>query len=366
MLLRSAYRRTIRREPKDSSASRCQFEAHFRIGPRRAAVTGSLLLRINDRGRDEVVGFDERWNFEDFDWVKQWVAPPRAYLRKFNNRVYFNQHLRNEAGAFYRLMPTDKRGAAPQRVISALYEIQQFCRGINYYGASQFTNPTLCPTSFEIDEDGDLTVDDPYTDHVQFLSDLFELKTESADQYQSFINLVGKKGLGLIERITWKSIKFSSQNYEVRSGGRLVKKRRERRLIVPTIHIGASTLSFNQLSEGTFRTLALLFYIITDRSRLLLLEEPEVCVHHGLLNSVIEVVRNFSHSKQIVFSTHSEAVLDRLKPEQIRLIENSSRQGTIAKPLDKALSDRSYMALKAYLEDTGSLGEYWRTTGFRP
>ena len=333
------------------------------MGKKRIGLLCALRLRINDRGRDEVVGFEERWNFEELDWRKGWVAPPRPYLRRSKAGVYLGPYVR-DPGMSRGLTYIDKSGEVPSRIISALDEVHRFCRGINYYSASQFTNPGLCPTSFEIDEDGDLTGEDPYTDHAQFLNDLYELKAMSPDQYSSFLGLVGKRGLNLIDKITWKSIKFSSDNYEVRSGGRLVKKKRERRLIVPTIHLGTSTLSFNQLSEGTFRTLALLFYVITDRSRLLLVEEPEVCVHHGLLNSVIEVIKDFSHTKQIIFSTHSEAVLDKLQPDEIRLIDNSSRKGTTAKPLTKALSARGYRALKAYLENTGNLGEYWRTAGF--
>jgi len=120
----------------------------------------------------------------------------------------------------------------------------------------------------------------------------------------------------------------------------------------------------NQLSEGTFKTLALLFYIINDVSELLLIEEPEVCIHHGLLDSIIELIKVQSKKKQIIISTHSDYVLDKLKPENVVLVSRDTDKGTIAKPLSKALSKNDYAALKSYLQDEGNLGEYWKLSEF--
>ena len=62
-------------------------------------------------------------------------------------------------------------------------------------------------------------------------------------------------------------------------------------LAIPTVIRDADRLSFNQLSEGTFRALALIFYLMADDSDLLLLEEPEVgVVHSGLLVSLLKLI----------------------------------------------------------------------------
>jgi predicted ATPase len=135
-------------------------------------------------------------------------------------------------------------------------------------------------------------------------------------------------------------------------------------MVIPTVHVGSAQLSFNQLSEGTLRTLALLFYVTTDKSELLLIEEPEVCVHHGLLKSVIEIIKEFGKSKQIIFSTHSEVVVDNLSPEQLLLVRRQEDSGTTVVPISKAMSNTGYAALKKYLAVTGSLGEFWRHSGF--
>jgi len=362
MLLRTATQQRTRGET-DSSATKCQIEADFLLGQKTVYYRANLVFRTNERrARDEVIELEEKWNFKELRWQHGWIASPWILSHhSYYRRVY--------ADGAQRLMylPTiagSHGGKVPKRIIDALNLIRDFCGGINYYSASQFTNPTLCPTSFEVDDEGGLIPPVRENRHSQFLYDLFDLHQGKDRQYESFQSLVGKQGLHLIDKITWKSFQFSSPNYEVRSGGSLVRKTRERKLIVPTIHMGSSRLSFNQLSEGTFRTVALLFYVITGKSTLLLLEEPEVCVHLGLLSSVIEVIKDYSSAKQIIFSTHSESVVDKLNPEQIRLVQSSDQRGTTVRPISKMMSARGYRALKEYLEHTGNLGEYWRTAGF--
>jgi predicted ATPase len=110
--------------------------------------------------------------------------------------------------------------------------------------------------------------------------------------------------------------------------------------------------------------LAMLFYVITEKSELLLLEEPEVCVHHGLLKSVIEVIKEYASLKQIIISTHSESVLDYLEPDQIRIVERPEEFGTVVRSLDEIMSKKEIDALRSYLLTVGGLGEFWRHSGF--
>jgi len=123
-------------------------------------------------------------------------------------------------------------------------------------------------------------------------------------------------------------------------------------------------LSPNQLSEGTFKTLALLFHVITEDSTLLLIEEPEVCVHHGLLASILELVKSYSSQKQMILSTHSDYVLDRVKPENVYRVTHGAEEGTVVRHIRKTMTVREFAALRQYLETEGNLGEYWREGGF--
>ena len=117
------------------------------------------------------------------------------------------------------------------------------------------------------------------------------------------------------------------------------------------------------MSEGTFKTLALLFHIITEDSTALLIEEPEVCVHHGLLASILELVKSYSSQKQMILSTHSDYVLDHVKPENVYSVKLVQPEGTVAHHIQETMTSKEFAALRQYLEREGNLGEYWREGG---
>jgi len=168
----------------------------------------------------------------------------------------------------------------------------------------------------------------------------------------------------MVDKIEFLEVVLPSSYYEVIAGGKVKKIERNRLLVVPTFTVNNTQLSPNQLSEGTFKTLALVFYILTDVSALLLIEEPEVCVHHGLLSSIISLIETQSKKKQIVMSTHSDFVLDHLDPENLLLVKWLPEKGTLATPLKKSMSKNDYEALRVYLKESGNLGEYWKEGGF--
>lgn len=235
---------------------------------------------------------------------------------------------------------------------------------ISYYSATQFSDPSRCPVSIELDDYGmGMRRRDEKT-HQRFIYDLYTTLNVSKRKFNLFLNTVGPNGLNLIEHIDFQDHKIPSSSYKVRTGGEIQKIENSKRIIIPSITIDGLKLSPNQLSEGTFKTLALVFYILNDTNEILLIEEPEVCVHHGLLSSIIELIKQQSLDKQIIISTHSDYVLDMLKPENVLLVRRENEYGTKAQPLTKALSRNEYEILKDYLRSSGNLGEYWKEGGF--
>ena len=200
--------------------------------------------------------------------------------------------------------------------------------------------------------------------HARFLYDLYEEYSNSDESnYDEFFNIIGPDGIGLVDGIEFKEMSTSSIEYNVRSGGRVLKNHREKILVIPQFRIGRNTLSPSQLSEGTFKTITLLFYLMTEQSSALLIEEPEVCVHHGLLSSIVELIKTYSKHKQIVLSTHSDFVLDQLEPRHIYQVSRDRENGTTVTHVKDSMSTSEYSALKHYLETDGNLGDYWRHGG---
>jgi hypothetical protein len=252
----------------------------------------------------------------------------------------------------------------PEWAQAALVKVSSFCEKIRYYGASQFTNPGACPVSFEIEKEGEERKLYRLTGHAKILYHIYSAKRASPKgKYKQFLDIVGPGGLRLIDDLDFKEVETSSVNYTVKVGGKVEKRSRRQLLIIPQFRIGRQKLSPNQLSEGTFKTLALLFYIVTDESSALLIEEPEVCIHHGLLSSVLEIMKNFSREKQMIVSTHSDHVLDHIKPENVFRVSYDGKTGTAVRHIRKTMTAKEFSALRHYLDSEGNLGEYWREGG---
>lgn len=372
--------RSIRVGPLDSESelagSETRVTAWFIVGKHKIGLRLKILLSSSSRNPDEVAGITEEWNFHSITRSRAWKEIPAfIYMRGSNHNRYLYQRELFEYRERMRRI-----GVVPDNAVlgagkidfgllenkdiaRVLDQIQLFRTGIAYYSASQFTDPTRCPSGFEVDENSRLS-DSFGTSkaHLKFIYDLYRLKSTNPSQYVEYINFVSHEQLGLIRKIIWRDVRLSSTTADVKSGLKVRRIRKTKTLVIPKIQIGSSYITFNQLSEGTFKTLALVFYIMTDASQCLLLEEPEVCIHHGLLNKIIATIKAYSKSKQVIFSTHSDLVLDDLEPANIFVVE-LLKGNTIATRLESWVSVDGRKALHAYLNESGTLGDYWKSGG---
>jgi len=370
-------------DSSDVSVAETVVTAWFRVDDVEIGYRVRMSMSISGKNTDEIVSSNEDWNLNALTGSRAWRSIPAYYLFDFRRGLRRSQKMTQEMEryeryerqlyaaktnqkAIFRALPYfDDDVFTNSRVHECIQRVFEFCNDINYYSASQFTDPSRCPSGFEIDTEGRLTSGNSYSTsraHVKFLHELYTLKKANPELYDRYIQFISKEELGLISRLTWKDVKLSSHVAEVKSGGRFKKVRNYKTLVIPKVQIGASHLTFNQLSEGTFKTLAVIFYIMTDASRCLLIEEPEVCVHHGLLNRIVSTIKAYSTTKQVIFSTHSDLVLDQLDPENVFVIE-MKRAGTTATPMIGWVGGKGRVALDNYLAESGTLGEYWRSGG---
>ncbi|MDA3135699.1 AAA family ATPase [Pseudomonas syringae] len=91
----------------------------------------------------------------------------------------------------------------------------------------------------------------------------------------------------------------------------------------------------------------------------MLIEEPEVCVHHGLLQSLVELLKRYSGEKQIIVSTHSDQLLDKVDINSVFKVMRGE-EGTKVTNVKQGLNFDELNALKDYLANEGGLGEYWK------
>lgn len=373
ILLMKKFARTERIGFHQSSSdfiNRSHINAQFEKKGKKISIRGKIYYTSDNRNIDSVKLTDFEWNIEEMTGKNRWIKIPDEIIRYGHDYSYLFSDLRkgttfqdfHYGNILYR--GSNIRKYLTEDVLVSVKNTFRFMRGISYYSASQFSDPSRCPVSLEFEDKkpsrqhlGDTI------NHEQFIYDLYNSYNKKTKAYQRFINVIGREGIELVDEIRFDEIDLPSNVVEVRAGGKTKKIVRKRLVVVPTFLIGGKTLSPNQLSEGTFKTLALLYYVLTDESQLLIVEEPEVCIHHGLLNSIITLIKEESRDKQIIISTHSDYVLDQIEPENVILIEKKRVMGTKAQTVTNSMGKKDFKALKEYLKKSGNLGEYWREGG---
>ena len=335
-------------------------KAVFRYNDKKSILTAKVQLHIDENNADVILASDQSWYAREFTGNARRIKAP-LWFSGYTMRERFNVPIRFRREYIeWRHMHQMSESFRP-----AFYKIAKFLSDIKYYSASRFTNPSLCPVSFEIEQQGPSRRGVGLRGHSRFLYDLYEAYgAQESSNFEQFFNVIGPDGIGLVDKIQFNNITTSSIDYTVKSGGRVKTHKRAKILVIPQFVIGGNVLSPSQLSEGTFKTITLLFYLMTEQSSALLIEEPEVCVHHGLLSSIVELIKTYSKQKQIIVSTHSDFVLDQVEPRHVYKVTRTDEAGTKVAQIAKTLSSQELAALRHYLDTEGNLGEYWRHGGF--
>ena len=308
----------------------CRLKASFKYNGSRAVLRTDIQLRTDESNKDVILKAIQSWNAKEFTGSSRGIKVPlwlahREFFRYELPRLYR-----------FRLRSSSHQEPLPPQFKPVIKAIGTFLQEMKYYSASQFTNPSLCPVSFEVEQEGSRRRAVRLRGHGRFLYDLY--KARQTLSYAQFLQVIGPSGVDLINEIRFKEIPTSSVDYQVRSGGQIQKRTQEKLLVVPQFVIGKNALSPSQLSEGTFKTITLLFYLMTEKSSVLLIEEPEVCVHHGLLTSIVELIKTYSKQKQIILSTHSDFVLDQIEPRHLYEVSRTTDLGTVVTHVTKAMS----------------------------
>ncbi len=353
------------RHEEEQPAGQCKLKVWFDINGRQIILTSKIDIYTDEENRDIIVSSKQKWYLKDFTGSPKHIELPLEAIKemiteKRHPHFYPHKYYLKRRYKSLRRVHRSLRGLDPKTIKPFRFLIQ-YVIDMKYYSASQFTNPSDCPVSFEIEKEGRRRRRLGLKSHSKFLYDIYiEYKTKETSRYNQFFDIIGPAGIRLVDSISFNEIETSSTDYLVRSGGKVRKSRQKKILVIPKFKIDKYKLSPNQLSEGTLRTITLLFYLITEKSSLLLIEEPEVCVHHGLLSSIVGLIKTYSRDKQIVISTHSDFVLDKVKPENVYRVLRMPKKGTKITHIAKAMSKKELIALRNYLENEGNLGEYWK------
>jgi predicted ATPase len=113
--------------------------------------------------------------------------------------------------------------------------------------------------------------------------------------------------------------------------------------------LGANAqFDLSQESDGTVRLLGILVALYHDLSASVIgMEEPELNIHPGALGVLADILKEASRRTQIVVTTHSPDLMDRLNVENIRAVafsNGATRAGSIAEHQKEAVRSGLFSA----------------------
>lgn len=358
LLYSLVYIKSRRFQNEDPLTSASEIKVSYDCNGKNVTHEISFDIITNENNQDEVIGVNESWYVFDFTGSrKKFHFPTEMFFELMRGRKGLLEIQSKRENYFHNYL---KEQGLNDSSLKAIEEVVNFIVSISYYSASQFTNPSSCPISFEVEGEKNYRRGVSITGHKKLLYDMYQEYREKTETFSEYMDIVGQDGIGLVDEIKFSEIETSTSRYNVMTGGRVVRRTKSNILVIPSFSIMGNDLSPSQLSEGTFKAISLIFYLITDKSSLLMIEEPEVCVHHGLLSSIVELIKIYSKNKQIIISTHSDSILDSLDLKNVFIVKRNKNDGTTVSKLTSKLGSQELAALKNYLRDEGSLGEYWR------
>jgi predicted ATPase len=183
------------------------------------------------------------------------------------------------------------------------------------------------------------------------LNRLIYMQEKRPDDYDVLKSLLGRGKLGLIDDIHIVPVRQTASSSTAQGKSEIqfyvIQFNPNRGDGEPRTFVMAEGLS-----AGTRRILRILVSAIFDRSSVMLIEQPEDSLHQGLTKKLIGLIQA-NLDMQIILSSHSSALLNKLHPESIRLV--SLQDGfTVA----RQLTEIERNAAEKFLNSDGPLYDF--------
>ncbi len=114
-------------------------------------------------------------------------------------------------------------------------------------------------------------------------------------------------------------------------------------------------INLGLVSDGTLRLLKILLALVAepDSKGPLLIDEPELGIHPGLLTRLLAEFDAYGAGRQLVIATHSPQVVSWARPDELRFVERVDGCTVV-----RSLTEEQASRVHSYLQDQGNLGEF--------
>lgn len=248
----------------------------------------------------------------------------------------------------------------PQKpIIKPIHAVINFLKAVRYYPLDEPNQPNA-----EIGSDGYVR----HIDYIQWLNQqnhryepntsvimrLLHLFLTKPETYHELNTLLGTNGLDIFEEIRLVPYPFPVTNKGDHKANELYLIE-----FFPSLNRGTETthyFNYQALSFGARRLLRIIVAMIYDNSAVLLLEQPEDGIHVGLLHKMIPLLKSYSEQGQFILASHSSDLLNRLEPQQIRLVTMENGITYL-----RSLNNREINAAEQFIREQGTLSDFLET-----
>jgi len=162
-------------------------------------------------------------------------------------------------------------------------------------------------------------------------------------RFDELKSLLGEDGLGIVHAIEVQELTASSGSEA--DSFYIVRYRP-----MPE----SNSLYYPNLSSGTRRLISILVALAFDNCSVMLLEQPEDGIHSGLTKKLADILRHSAGQLQLMVSSHSPNVINRLKPDEVRLVAIDEKGHTRV----RRLTDQEIGSASEYLSDDRPLEDF--------
>lgn len=187
---------------------------------------------------------------------------------------------------------------------------------------------------------------------------LIYMWSEDKERFEELRALLGPEGLGLLKHFDIVELNrvIEPTRFEIDAPETKVYLP----VFTPSEQMGGAgrPFPFFDLSVGTRRVIRIVTSLLFDQRSVMLMEQPEDSVHPGLLRKLIDVMKTYSYSSQIIFTTHSSDLLDVLCPEEVLMATAIGGRTSV-----RQLSPDEVARARRFLSNEGSLSDFLEPFG---
>ncbi|MBK8916152.1 MAG: AAA family ATPase [Phycisphaerales bacterium] len=235
----------------------------------------------------------------------------------------------------------------------ALLPVSRFLSNVRYYPESVERRPAAHPIPFSRYEEWERDRATGRVDRAVAMR-LIHMGLKQPDKLEELEALLGASGLQLVSKIDLEVLPsrertlFGSSSDDAYYSIRFT--------LGSAVAGSGARVAASQLSAGTWRIVSLLTHLVFDEASCMLVEQPEDCMHAGLLGKLLDIFSTYSHRTQFICTTHSPRVINLIDPRGIRLVSVDTGFTCV-----RELAPAEVRASEDYAAEQGTLSEFLET-----